>query len=389
MLHLSRVRHIGNMRFGLDEVYFLLQCQDRLAHLQQRRTRPPAAHLRHGVVDQPGQLSRPLGLALPLDQGREPVRIGRTGIVAVQVRSRNDQDGRRHVVGRRKSRRGVEEPRALHDDHPRGLARRPEVAVGHVGRGLLVAHGDVVDLVRLPQRVDYLVLPRARYAEHGTDALALQRPHEGLASRHPGQCATCPGVVPRIISPRPAAWARRSLIRLTLPGCQPTIRLPASWESRAGGPSMVEALELKPQPDLASRVKGIEEDGYAFFPGAMSPDQVAELREVMKHLTPIEASFNRYTTPDNGGFLNKHINNVFNRDPIFLQYMDKCGCDRPCRGHTRRRLPHYRHDGLGDRARDGPTSTSTATGSPSSFPKTCSPTPASRCPYSSRRPTTT
>ena len=88
---------------------------------------------------------------------------------------------------------------------------------------------------------------------------------------------------------------------------------------------MVEALELKTQPDLASRVQGIEEDGYAYFPGAMSADQVAELREVMAHLTPIEASFNRYSTPDNGGFLNKHINNVFNHDPIFLQYMDGAG----------------------------------------------------------------
>ena len=88
---------------------------------------------------------------------------------------------------------------------------------------------------------------------------------------------------------------------------------------------MAEALELKSQPDLASHVKGIEEDGYAYFPGAMSADQVAELREVMARLTPIEASFNRYSTPDNGGFLNKHINNVFNRDPIFLQYMDGTG----------------------------------------------------------------
>ena len=85
---------------------------------------------------------------------------------------------------------------------------------------------------------------------------------------------------------------------------------------------MAEALELKPQPDLASRVKGIEEDGYAYFPGVLDPDQVAELKEVMNRLTPIEESFNQHTTPDNGGFLNKHINNVFNRDPVFLQYLD-------------------------------------------------------------------
>ena len=88
---------------------------------------------------------------------------------------------------------------------------------------------------------------------------------------------------------------------------------------------MAEALELKPQPDLASRVRGIEENGYAYFPQALDASQVAKLKEVMDRLTPIEASFNRHTTPDNGGFLNKHINNVFNRDPIFLQYLDGPG----------------------------------------------------------------
>ena len=51
--------------------------------------------------------------------------------------------------------------------------------------------------------------------------------------RHPAQCATCTGVVPRIIRPRRDAGPS---IRLTLPGRQPPIRLPASWESRAGGP---------------------------------------------------------------------------------------------------------------------------------------------------------
>ena len=88
---------------------------------------------------------------------------------------------------------------------------------------------------------------------------------------------------------------------------------------------MAQSLELKAQPDLASRVRGIEDDGYAYFPGAIDADQVAALRKAMDRLTPIEESFDQYTTPETGGFHNKHINNSFNRDPIFLQYLDMPG----------------------------------------------------------------
>ena len=80
---------------------------------------------------------------------------------------------------------------------------------------------------------------------------------------------------------------------------------------------MADALELKPQKDLASRISAVKKDGYGYFPSALSPDQVSDLKDVMKRLTPIEASFNRYSTPEKGGFLNKHVNNVFNRVPIF------------------------------------------------------------------------
>ena len=88
---------------------------------------------------------------------------------------------------------------------------------------------------------------------------------------------------------------------------------------------MAQALELKAQPDLASQVKGMEEDGYAYFPNAIDADQVAELREAMDRLTANEDSFDQYTTPETGGFLNKHINNAFNRDPAFWQYVDQPG----------------------------------------------------------------
>ncbi len=84
---------------------------------------------------------------------------------------------------------------------------------------------------------------------------------------------------------------------------------------------MAQPLELKAQPDLASRARGIEEDGYAYFPKAINAGKVAELRDAMDRLTANDDSFDQHTTPENGGFLNKHINNAFNRDPVFLQYV--------------------------------------------------------------------
>ena len=88
---------------------------------------------------------------------------------------------------------------------------------------------------------------------------------------------------------------------------------------------MAQHLELKAQPDLASQVKGMEEDGYAYFPNAIDADQVAELREAMDRLTANEDSFDQFTTPESGGFFNKHINNAFNRDPAFLKYVGQSG----------------------------------------------------------------
>ena len=85
---------------------------------------------------------------------------------------------------------------------------------------------------------------------------------------------------------------------------------------------MVEALDLTARPDLAGRVSTMEEQGYAYFPGALGANEVAELRRAIEALTPIKESFNRYTTPEAGGFLSKHVNNVFNRDRTFLRYTD-------------------------------------------------------------------
>ena len=86
---------------------------------------------------------------------------------------------------------------------------------------------------------------------------------------------------------------------------------------------MSQALPLVGYPDLESQVKAMEEDGYAYLPKVIEGEQLTELRAAMDRLTAVPESFDRHGTPENGnGFLNKHINNAFNRDTVFLQYLD-------------------------------------------------------------------
>jgi ectoine hydroxylase-related dioxygenase (phytanoyl-CoA dioxygenase family) len=86
---------------------------------------------------------------------------------------------------------------------------------------------------------------------------------------------------------------------------------------------MSNALPLFAYPDRAGQVQAMEEDGYVYLPGVLSAAEIRELRVAMDRLQAIPASFDRHDT--NGGFLNKSINNVFNRDPLFLTYVDRPG----------------------------------------------------------------
>ena len=86
---------------------------------------------------------------------------------------------------------------------------------------------------------------------------------------------------------------------------------------------MAEALPLVPYSDLESQVEALERDGYVYFPGVINAEEIAEMRAAMDRLDAKKESFDRHSTPENGDFLNKHINNAFNRDVLFLQYLDK------------------------------------------------------------------
>ena len=86
---------------------------------------------------------------------------------------------------------------------------------------------------------------------------------------------------------------------------------------------MRQALNLTAYDTLEERVRAVRDDGFAYFPGALSAEEVATLRETMDGLTAIPESFDRYHTAEEAGFLQAIVNNAFNRDPLFLGYLDR------------------------------------------------------------------
>lgn len=87
----------------------------------------------------------------------------------------------------------------------------------------------------------------------------------------------------------------------------------------------METLPLVAHDTLEDRVEALYRDGYVYLPGVLSPEEVAELREQMDALTPIPESFDKFTSPPEHGFVNRHINNAFNRHPHFLAFLDRPG----------------------------------------------------------------
>ena len=87
---------------------------------------------------------------------------------------------------------------------------------------------------------------------------------------------------------------------------------------------MVKALSLVAYNDLESQVEALERDGYVYFPSVLDTDEIAELRATMERLQAIPESHDRDETLQNGDkFLHKLISNSFNRDPLYLQFLDK------------------------------------------------------------------
>lgn len=86
---------------------------------------------------------------------------------------------------------------------------------------------------------------------------------------------------------------------------------------------MAESLKLVVRPTLEQRLEDLKQDGYVYFPGALSREEIVELRTAMDRLEARPDEFDRHTDPESHDFLNKSVNNVFNRDPIFFTCLDR------------------------------------------------------------------
>lgn len=88
---------------------------------------------------------------------------------------------------------------------------------------------------------------------------------------------------------------------------------------------MANALPLVAHENLSGQVSAMETEGFAYLPGVLDAAAVEVLRASMDRLTAIPESFDRHWTPEHRGYLNKSINNAFNRDPLFLPCLDQPG----------------------------------------------------------------
>ena len=68
--------------------------------------------------------------------------------------------------------------------------------------------------------------------------------------------------------------------------------------------------------DTAGQLQALHDDGFAFIPGVLNPDQVSAARDAIDNLTPF--GFDAQGATD-------HYKCVFNRDPFWLQFLDKPG----------------------------------------------------------------
>ena len=88
---------------------------------------------------------------------------------------------------------------------------------------------------------------------------------------------------------------------------------------------MTTALPLVAYPNLEEQVEAMERDGYVYFPNVLSDDEIAELSDLSERLEPSAEAFDINLIPEKDGHFQRCINAVFNRDPLFLKYLDKPG----------------------------------------------------------------
>jgi len=85
---------------------------------------------------------------------------------------------------------------------------------------------------------------------------------------------------------------------------------------------MPEPLSLNPFATLEEQTEALYRDGYVYLPGVLDAEQISTLRGQMDVLDAVPESFDHDTDPAEHGFMNKSINNAFNRHRHFLPFLD-------------------------------------------------------------------
>ena len=88
---------------------------------------------------------------------------------------------------------------------------------------------------------------------------------------------------------------------------------------------MTTAIPLVVQENLEQQIEAMERDGFVYLPNILNPDEVAELRQLSLQLEPSAEALDTDLTLERDGHFQRCINAAFNRDPLFLKYLDKPG----------------------------------------------------------------
>ena len=88
---------------------------------------------------------------------------------------------------------------------------------------------------------------------------------------------------------------------------------------------MSRALSLFVYDNLEQQTEAMERDGFVYFPQILTSDEVAELRQLSVQLEPSTEALDTDLTLEKDGHFERCINAAFNRDPIFLKYLDEPG----------------------------------------------------------------
>ena len=88
---------------------------------------------------------------------------------------------------------------------------------------------------------------------------------------------------------------------------------------------MNSAIPLVAHESLEKQIEAMERDGFVYFSNVLTPEEVAELRQLSVQLEPSAEALDIDLTLERDGHFQRCINAAFNRDPLFLKYLDKPG----------------------------------------------------------------